>query len=623
MTASVRGPVRTRLAAFALDLAALQRAADAGDPMAVGLVAQRASAIVLEWLQAADGTSLVALCGGDAGRPQAPRVPLLAWGDRPAANDLARGAGWQAIDACLVAAGDGLGLSIEAEQFLAPTPEAPAALGPAWQLTLDWPGAPAPAATALASAAPAATALPSAPLAPAPGPTAAAALAPDPVEPAAGWLALDTPDAGWVGDTGDVDGRSVRLQLARARYPAVADWLVGQRLDAADGRGAAVEARALWARSATRPAWPAPAARGPALLPPGARRLPADGVFGPPDFRFDDVEVIGFRLDLSARHGGRADLAREALQSLIDPPLNFHLHERRDSRGLPADFAYRVATPVVIIELLRYGAMRSVSPQPPLRGDDAMPQHELLVRLLVGRVDDDSAQARDAASHCAAIFVDNAWSRAVGRAALGYPKTLAWIGAGREGPLLDARGVPRAAAAGTPAVPLHEVGRIGRFEDMARPGRAQDTLLDLEYPGVRFDETWLPFNLGWLGGARGVWPGWQRDDFDAPHFRRGFARRVVGAAHASLGVVQVTPCDGQPLPRAWVSADSQLRALRTQFPRGVASLTLHRAGLPAEHPWTRLVEMLGARGDRSVQLGLPTGDWYRLRCGMDYRGRNR
>jgi hypothetical protein len=131
---------------------------------------------------------------------------------------------------------------------------------------------------------------------------------------------------------------------------------------------------------------------------PKPRRFERSSVFGPPAFQFEDVEIVGFRTDVRARGGVGTE---ERLTELIRD-LNFHLPEegrpeqREDLMGAnpresPHDFKYRVATGAVIIELLRYGKMKSSNPAPPFRPDDFMSQHELLARILVGRADDDTA----------------------------------------------------------------------------------------------------------------------------------------------------------------------------------------------------------------------------------------
>ena len=78
-----------------------------------------------------------------------------------------------------------------------------------------------------------------------------------------------------------------------------------------------------------------------------------------------------------------------------------------------------------MVELLRYGKMKLRQPLPSLRKDDYQSQHELLVRLLVGRVDDDTSQARDAAAFVPIIFVDNPWSKVLGRGVQGFDKRMA------------------------------------------------------------------------------------------------------------------------------------------------------------------------------------------------------
>ena len=90
-----------------------------------------------------------------------------------------------------------------------------------------------------------------------------------------------------------------------------------------------------------------------AIVPPDAKTLRVNraDTFGVPAFRFENVEVVGFRLDLS----NIPDIQRR-LADLIEP-LNFHLRESGDGNSMP-DFRYRVATSTVLVELLRYGRMK-------------------------------------------------------------------------------------------------------------------------------------------------------------------------------------------------------------------------------------------------------------------------
>ena len=69
--------------------------------------------------------------------------------------------------------------------------------------------------------------------------------------------------------------------------------------------------------------------------------------------------------------------------------------------------------------------MKARVPTAPLEVDDSQSQHELVVRLLVGRVDDDTAQAHAPAVYVPAIFVDNPWSKMLGRDAIGFDKRMA------------------------------------------------------------------------------------------------------------------------------------------------------------------------------------------------------
>ena len=134
-------------------------------------------------------------------------------------------------------------------------------------------------------------------------------------------------------------------------------------------------------------------------LPPDAplqsnevKRFPRTTVFGPPSFEFEDVELVGFRTDvrLSSAIGVKS---RKRLANVLRT-LNFHAGGEPEG---PQDFRYSAATRTVIIELLRYGKMRTRHPRPPFVPADFMSQHELTVRILVGRVDDDTSQARDPA----------------------------------------------------------------------------------------------------------------------------------------------------------------------------------------------------------------------------------
>jgi hypothetical protein len=326
--------------------------------------------------------------------------------------------------------------------------------------------------------------------------------------------------------------------------------------------------------------------------------FPRASVFGPAQFAFEDVEIVGFRTELT---GGV-----DELEPLVRP-LNFHRGQRRG----PVDFFYKAATATVIIELLRYGKMRAPSARLPFREDDFMSQHELLVRILVGRVDDDTAQARDAAMFVPTIFVDNPWSKAVGRGLQGFPKVLAEFRAGPD--LLDMSG--HGPSGNT--VPLHQITdvRIARHPASATAEEARLVTLmcpDAETGGSedQFMRAPLPSILGGTLFRRSRF---DQFDFDEVEFRRSFARKVLADQFKTYAVVQAAPVTGLiDLPRAWITGRCELRDVEVAFPSGVASVVLS-APASAPQPWK---DLCGLIPQSEGGVGFPTGDWYRVRCSM-------
>lgn len=365
----------------------------------------------------------------------------------------------------------------------------------------------------------------------------------------------------------------------------------------------------------------------PKEVPP--QRQTSDSVFGRPRFRFEDVEIVGFRLELPER-------TLPALQALADG-LNFH----RDLSGICTDFSYRVSTPTVVIELLRYGKMRSLEPLAPLQSDDSMAQHELIVRLLVGKVDDDGSQARDAAQYVPAIFVDNPWSKFVGREMQGFKKEIAeFCIEGRRTPDDQHDFQPVGRNGERPgkekAEPLTSIVRVRVPPSFEHVGDAQPkALLDIQYPagGIdddRFDRVDIDaiLNSSVFTSSR-----WRQVDFSDVDFRRSFARQAMKEGFNRYRCVQVTPVDGRDLPKTWINGGFTLKDVQAQFPIGVAVLKLaadgvhedegddgnegvdQDAGVDKDDGWYRLCNLL--KSENMLELSLPTGDWYRLKCSMD------
>lgn len=333
-------------------------------------------------------------------------------------------------------------------------------------------------------------------------------------------------------------------------------------------------------------------------------------LFGPPRFAFDDVEIVGFRVDLSRVPG-----VMEALNQMVDG-LNFHLGSN-DTRYAD-DFRYAVATPWVVVELLRYRKMRLTKNWPPVRTLDYQAQHELLLRVLVGRVDDDTAQARDAAIHVPAIFVDNPMSKALGREVQGFEKVLASFCATNDVGVcqrltMDGRVNPKSAD----MVPLMHVDRVSMVERIGHAIDAKDDVLRIGYAADvdRSDREFERVDLRGVAGRMTPLSGpWRQSDFGESEFRRSFARPVVARGFGGFRSLQISPVDvdsrTSEAGKTWVYGTMRTKDLRYRFPTGLASLELP-ACANAPPAWRQLRELMG-----DGEMSFPTGRWYRAQCSM-------
>jgi len=350
------------------------------------------------------------------------------------------------------------------------------------------------------------------------------------------------------------------------------------------------------------------------VLPPAQ----VSKILGEPVFRFENVEVLGFRIDLAGfGRDFRADLAA------ILEPLNFHLRTPdRSGRRPVLDFRYENAAPTVLIELLRYGRMRAKSPLPPLHPDDSQSQHELVVRLLVGRLDDDSARGYAPAVFVPAIFVDNTWSKIIGRDLLGYDKLLAQFSVsegGKSVPLLPDGRLP--GRLDEPPRPLIDVSHVG-LSGSAGGGPLLD--VDLSSSGQTIFDALTALNLNSpLGLSLLAAVRWRMMDFESLEFRGPFASRAVWESLRAFRCVQVAPLVARELGETWVSGRFVLDPdLQAGLPSGRADLTLHAipvssgtGAITSPSVWNRLCAMLG--DGRTARLRLPRGSWYRMRCSMN------
>jgi hypothetical protein len=350
---------------------------------------------------------------------------------------------------------------------------------------------------------------------------------------------------------------------------------------------------------------PSPREAGPPPPPPVPTPIEDESPFGPSRMMFNEVELIGFRIGLPG-------LKRGDLQALV-APLNNALVAAAAPTGI-TDYKYEPASATLVIELLRYGRMRCEMPRLPLTSKDYICQHELIVRLMVGRVDDDTAQAREPASFVPALFVDEAWSKMLGRELEGYPKELVRFQTG-DGRSLRSDGRLERDAVPTP---LTDVARVVTEETIGVPGKAP--FFSVDYPDVSFNDKFQAVDLATLSGIS--WPGlgrWRQSDFEEGEFRRSFARAVMRPGFDEFQTIQVCPIDKRQRSTspALVRGRFSFSKLKTQFPEGIAEVTLNAAHAPqttlSGSAWKTLIGILGGKDAPSVTLTCVTGEWYRVR----------
>ena len=318
--------------------------------------------------------------------------------------------------------------------------------------------------------------------------------------------------------------------------------------------------------------------------------VPRAQVFGAAAFAFREIEVLGFRIDLGARD----------LDALV-APLNFP-----QPGALGGGRRFRAATPVIMLQLLRYGRMQLAGePQAPLDETDFQSQHELIVRVTTGRSEDGEAQLHDAAVHVPAIFVDNPWSKLLGRDLQGFEKCLAdfCVRDAATDTLLRLRPDGLHAGAGEPR-DLADVVRVALVDIVSDEGpTGQRALLD-----IAFD------NLD-PAVERRLERGGLRDDSEEFTTIAGVARqaRLLDAFES----IQATPVDDRPLDNAWIEATCALSDRDDEdTPSAIAHLSFH-APEGAPRGWRTLCELLGAPAGGVARVAVQPGDWFRSRFSMD------
>lgn len=371
-------------------------------------------------------------------------------------------------------------------------------------------------------------------------------------------------------------------------------------------------------------------------FPAGKKFAPASqpNTSGLAAFRFEDLEVLGFRID-ARKLGYELGYKKEAvlanlMEALVDP-LNFHLSQPFSdvTRSAVSDFRYRAATYTVMVELLRYGKMKLQTAMPPLDTNDFQSQHELSVRILVGKVDDDTAQARDAATFVPTIFVDNPWSKVLGRGQLGYDKRLANFCVSGDRPLRPDGRLPKGDERpdGRPEddkkpEPLGAVKKIVLATLSGRVGPANTLLeLDCQPDAIPDWDSFEKVSTRLAFGPVSIAPmSWLQSDFDKVEYRRSFARSVVKDRFKEFSSVQVVPVGGKlkgklPMQTNWITGTMKFGDnLDFARPTGTISLTFH-APESAPQGWKDLCTLLCV--GREGTIVMPTGSWYRMRGSMD------
>jgi hypothetical protein len=325
--------------------------------------------------------------------------------------------------------------------------------------------------------------------------------------------------------------------------------------------------------------------------------------YGIAAYAFKNMEVLGFHLDLSDVAGGDDLLAK------LIAPLNACLI----SADSPSDPGYRyvVGTRTVLIELLRYGNMALQQALPPLTSSDYQGQHELVVRVLVGKQLLGDDQITDPATFVPTIVVDNPWSKILGRDLQGFDKCMAEFcirEASADVPLLP-NGVE---VSGNTLRSLREVVHVNLVAQTRNESVSlAPTMAEIRCPPVN-DGSWAEFGPVNLEKP----PRWRLADFD--HERLGGPRFASNAVLQNLTrflSVQPSPVDVRAVEKGIVGSICDIDNMSVAFPSTSAQIVIHSlASAPAG--WQALCELLGILPGQSRAFTFQANNWYRLKFSM-------
>lgn len=269
----------------------------------------------------------------------------------------------------------------------------------------------------------------------------------------------------------------------------------------------------------------------------------------PPPYAFESVRVRGFKLT--------AD--RERLDLLVDALLNAN-----ENLGDPRqNFRYRVASAEVMVEHLYYEKMRCTGPETEFRKSaDYSDQNELVIRLLVGRTEEDSPTATEPRVFCPFLFVDNWASMVTGREVIGLWKRMGnFLGSAVNARVLESNG--------------GSITSSDTLDCVVRDVTSDKQILHASFPrqDSRFDEAQALSELRGTS-ARGVLPWVQQDLADSADFRGNFARDWLKLSGEEYITIQraYLPRPGNSAYRPWIEIRYRIQTFRVHPTLGNATV---------------------------------------------------